>query len=350
MKIHYFIIFGVIFFLVGCKEKADQKMIINSNSTAIASFPETNNYTFTKLADYIEGTPYKFYEVDSGLFLLDIDSKENIFYFFDYQSQKFTNSFIGKGNGPNESFSPFSSGIMDGKLWVLDFTMHKVVFYDLSKTKDNEYELKLPYYFNHIEMVNENVIIGNVLSGSKYKFQKLNRQTGEYLSEFGEFENMPDSFNDELLHKYFQSIFAIRSDEKKMVSAYRWHDAIEIFNLETLESLLIKGPWDINNDFGLVVDETGNLILNRDGDMIQCNKNISVTDSFIYTLFSGIADSVIDSFYCNTVLVYDWEGNPVKKINLDRKVMSFSVSPDDSRIYSFDVNTGEVIYVDINID
>jgi len=345
MKKSYPIILAILV-LAGCNENADQEMIINSNSLTIESFPETSNYTFTKLTDYTEGTPYKFYEVDSGLYIFDIKGRDNkIFHFYNLEKHEFTQNFIGKGHGPNESFSPHASGLKNGKLWVFDFTMRKIIETDLINLEEKE--IRLPYYFNHIEILNEKENIGNVLSNSNFKFQKIDKQTGKLISEFGVFDKIPEGINDELLHEYFQSSFSISPNEKKLVSVYRWHDAIEIFDLETLESKLFYGAGNINNDFGLVIGETGDLILDRGGDMVQCTVDISVTDNYIYKLFSGITESVVDYFYCNTVLVYDWEGNPIKQIQLDRKVMSFSVSPDDSRLYSFDVNTGEVIYVDL---
>jgi hypothetical protein len=57
----------------------------------------------------------------------------------------------------------------------------------------------------------------------------------------------------------------------------------------------------------------------------------------------------MDSQYSDTFYVYTWDGIPVTTIKVDRKIQSFSVSPDNSKIYSFDVDAGEIVYVSLDL-
>jgi hypothetical protein len=54
----------------------------------------------------------------------------------------------------------------------------------------------------------------------------------------------------------------------------------------------------------------------------------SVSDNFIYILFSGKTMKE-NALYSNTVLVYDWEGNPIKVLELDQQLNLISVSQND---------------------
>jgi len=350
MKIFNLIIFA--FMLTGCDNEKDMEIIINKNSIKVESFPESKEFKFTKLIDFNEGTPFKIYEADSGLYVFDVKGKnDKVFHFYSFKSKDFTASYIGKGSGPYETFSPKSSGIKNGVLWVMDFTMHKVIEYDLKNLdeKSRQKETKLVDYFNTIQVLNENEILANGLETSPFKFQKVDRNTGEVIDEFGVFEKVPENIPFATHNDFFQASFAIKPDGKQLVSAYRWNEAIEIFDLNTLESMLIWGPENINNEFALKKDEFGQMIFERRNGIQKCNIDVFATDDYIFSLFSGNYDSIMDSQFTDTINVYLWDGTPVKKIKVDRRIERFSVSPDNKTLYAFDVNSGEILYIKLDL-
>ena len=350
MKIFNLIIFA--FMLTGCDNEKDMEIVINENSIKVESFPESKEFKFTRLMDFNEGTPFKIYEADSGLYVFDRDGKnDKVFHFYSFKAKDFTASYIGKGSGPYETFSPMSSGIKNGVLWVLDFTMHKVIENDLKNLneKSNQKETKLVDYFNTIQVLNENEILANGLETSPFKFQKVDRHTGEVIDEFGVFEKVPEIIPSEIKNKFFQATFAIKPDGEKLVSVYRWNDAIEIFDLNTLESILIWGSENINNEFALKKDEFGQMIFERRNGIQKCNIDVVATDDYIFSLFSGNYDSMMDSQFTDTINVYLWDGTPVKKIKVNRKIERFSVSPDNKTLYAFDVNSGEILYIKLDL-
>lgn len=67
--------------------------------------------------------------------------------------------------------------------------------------------------------------------------------------------------------------------------------------------------------------------------------NSSCTEKYIYLLYSGKEHGKrnqrsIDPYLSNQVLVFDWEGNKVCKLILDREVKSISVDENDQVLYS----------------
>jgi hypothetical protein len=60
----------------------------------------------------------------------------------------------------------------------------------------------------------------------------------------------------------------------------------------------------------------------------------SVSDEFIYILFSGKTMKE-NAMYSKTVLVYDWEGNPIKVLELDQELNLISVSQNDDYLVGY---------------
>jgi hypothetical protein len=63
---------------------------------------------------------------------------------------------------------------------------------------------------------------------------------------------------------------------------------------------------------------------------------LSSSDKFIYVLYANTAKdaSFEDKFKSNLILVFDWNGNPVKKYILDCKVKTIEVSDNEKRIFA----------------
>ncbi len=61
----------------------------------------------------------------------------------------------------------------------------------------------------------------------------------------------------------------------------------------------------------------------------------SVTNDFIYLLFSGKTRIQGNGDYANEIWVYDWEGNQIKKFLLDQEVNQIEISPNDDFLINY---------------
>lgn len=346
MKNNIFLSFITLIFLTSCEISKEREIKINENELEVKEFKIIESHSFKKYFDYIGGTPYNFIASDSGLYIHDKDGKNNkIVHFYNFQKQELTESFIGKGSGLYESFSPKSASLKNGHFMLFDFTMNKVI--DKNLISGEFKEIKLPNHFDKIKILNNDYLIGSGSWESIKKFQVLNRSNGELAEEFGDFTKFPENLNPEEVRKYFQFSMDINPNELLVASAYRWHDCIEIFNIQTKESFSIKGPFQIDNFDALLVNQSGELIFDRGPEVQHCFISISVSNNYIYVLFSGKKEKEGNAFFGKEVFIYDWNGKPIKKIILDREVMTISVSPDDKKLYAFDIDTSEVLYIDL---
>src|SRR5690606_27978621 len=64
--------------------------------------------------------------------------------------------------------------------------------------------------------------------------------------------------------------------------------------------------------------------------------DIYVSDNFIYTLYSGRSTDEFGnkSYMGNVILVFDWDGNPVKRYDLDAEISCFTIDPLGQKIYA----------------
>jgi hypothetical protein len=60
------------------------------------------------------------------------------------------------------------------------------------------------------------------------------------------------------------------------------------------------------------------------------------TEDYVYTLYSGrsLKEHGMSCFQGNLIRVYDWEGNLVKKLQLDIDIKQMAVSKDNRKIYA----------------
>ncbi|MBA7556081.1 hypothetical protein ES705_48779 [subsurface metagenome] len=127
---------------------------------------------------------------------------------------------------------------------------------------------------------------------------------------------------------------------------YRYTDVIEIFDVKKKTCKTIKGPEGFDVEFD-VRNFPGYYFMGKNEKTRKAFVSGTVSDNYIYILYSGCLRDEENWSYGQSIYIYDWEGNPVKKIILDRSVYTIGVSEDDSRLYSYDLQTGFLIYANI---
>jgi hypothetical protein len=82
--------------------------------------------------------------------------------------------------------------------------------------------------------------------------------------------------------------------------------------------------------------------LNTNGDSMTANRtrdnktgfySVSVTNQFIYALYCGKLATEKRADYANIIYIYDWDGNRIKKIILDKDLAGITVDKENTKIY-----------------
>ena len=72
--------------------------------------------------------------------------------------------------------------------------------------------------------------------------------------------------------------------------------------------------------------------LDEVNEMMQNYRMIKSTNHFIYALYIGQKTKSLSpglNDFSNIIHVWNWDGNPIMELKLDRKIFTFDVSPND---------------------
>lgn len=338
--------------LMSCKDEVNVKL--SSNPHLFSTFPKTEELLFKEIIEYKEGIPQRFFLIDSTLIINNFN--KNIKYFFynyHLNTGEFSKGYVAKGRGPNEAIGGFCSGIHNDTLWLFDATLKKVLFMTIADALHENnidisiYPLDKNYY--KIALIENLQVLVNGDWNSKFKIQKIDLRTNKNIYEFGEFIGEIVNVPMEGLKDAYQAFIYTKPSSEKMALAYRFTDVLEIYDLQNTDNYkMIQGPagFDINLNFNT---SRGYAYFAKDKDTRKAFIAGSVTSKYIYLAYSGQIREDEDWNNAKYIHIYDWDGNPIKQLKLDRYITSFVVSGDNKIIYAFDSHNGFIVESKLNL-
>ena len=323
MKIRY------IFFLFLCtclsctqdKKSLSELFLEKESVVAEEVKPSLKDSLISPTAFYIQGKYWFFSEpkLDTLILVYDVESE-------DYQR------ILPKGQGPVEAISVENLGYGGdaGSIYAYDQRLRRVfkvnLLGDLSK--------RLPLIVDSTHVEGASVAYDGNLSFyeqmGKVKRFKIRGLNGE--KEFGEALQVP-GLPAETVSKLLQGPMALSPKYKRLVWMSYLGDAYEIYDYSSPDSVQIVcsvacGLPDARND-GAVTQHAHIGV-----------RYVTVGNEYIYALYIGrtlreiIADGKQqESLRSNKVLVFDWEGNPVKELEIDRELYSIAYNEMDGCLY-----------------
>lgn len=332
--------------IVGCEPA---NTVFNNNSTSFSKFPREDTVVFKKFYEYKEGIAGMLKLVDSTLIIFNVQPGSNNFLNnYALKSGILSNGYFGKGRGPSEALAPSAIGVNSNSLWLQDITLNKVFTIDKNRIISKNTSVSFDEYphENHYYMIDFRDSlhffgVGNV--NSEYKIQEIDLISGKVINEFGKIEEIPDNMSLLLFKSVYQSLIFAKPTGDKLVLPYRYIDAIEIFNTETGSGVAILGPEKY--DVKYIPLPHG---MSRTDETKFAFVNGTVTNEYIYLAYSGRTRESSNSYDGNCIYIYDWNGNPIRKLILNKFIQGMAVSKDNEILYAFDVNTGFLIQAKIN--
>ena len=333
--------------MVGCQS---EDIRLNENATIFSSFPTESEATFTKLFDFNKGVAFSIHIVDSTLILFNEKGQQDYF-FYNYSLAKNTLSkgYLSGGRGPSQGIGVASSGVIDNTLWAYDITLRKGLTVNIndaikhandSLVTFQEYSIQPTYYVTAFKDATHYLGVGSF--DSKYKVQEVGLPSEKQLAEFGTFKNIPSSMDFNAYKSAHQSFIYVKPSGDKAVLMYRFADAIEIFDLHSKKGKSIHGPQGYAVEFK-PLNAGDFFVMQRTPKTRFAFVAGTATDQYIYAIYSGKLEEDLNPHYGETLFIYDWDGNPVKKITLDRTIKAPAVTKDDSILYGYDPYTGFIV-------
>jgi len=261
--------------------------------------------------------------------------------------------FFGeRGEGPGKllqstvilQLSDVKIGIYDlGKRTLFSFFIDSII----SKSSAYQPEVhfsKLNFSLLSIGYLEAHRYVATGLTNELKRFMILD-ENGIILSMEGELPPKTHEQTGNILHSYaYWGQLTTNAKEKRTAICTNYAGIIQIYDLANNEVQLIK---EHNLFFANYDDNNGNLGINsktRWGYL-----SIDSNDNYIFALYSGInqVGNEHDGSYfkSNIIHVFDWNGNPVCQLLIDKKMQVICV--DDSNLYGYDPENGEILIVNI---
>ena len=337
---------------VSCQQEIRLNLPENETTFTFNDFPKKDSLIFKE-----------FSEVDEYL-LLPVLSDSVILY--TVLHQKFALDIISKntggiikrelpiGKGVNEILATFGHGIIcDTIYWVYEGETNIIRLYLLKDILDTNVNAKVlmkinfdmeRFPFKIIPIIKDRFI----MSGSPMYKSKITviDKNGIPLFHLGEYRNVLEDTLVYLKGAYRYSV-GLRPDNKRIVLAYHRTDVIEIYDLKSGEIIkILHGP-DL---FDVYPPVTKNNMKNyfRVKDKTIKAYSLYSTQKYIYALYYGIPFKS-DDYWGRFLLVFDWDGNPIKYFKLSSEINFFVVDDSSYRIYSVDNKTEKLVYADFQI-
>ena len=342
-----FVVFAIACLIItGCESP---NSVLNKNFRYFSKFPKKDAIVFKNIYEYKEGIAGMLKLVDSTLIVFNVQPGVNNFLnSYSLKSGILSNGYMNKGRGPGEVMGPRAIGVNGNSLWLQDITTKKVFTIDKRKVINpvipvsfNEYPIKNHYYMIDFKDSLHYFGVGSV--NSRYKIQKIDLISGKVVNEYGKIEKTPEDLSLQLYKSVYQSFIFTKPTGDKIVLAYRYLDAIEIFNTETKSGVAIYGPERYNVKYEPLPNG-----MSRTDETRFAFVNGAVTNDYIYLAYSGRTGKSPNPHDGNCIYIYDWDGNPIRKLILNKYIQGMAVSKDNKILYAFDVNTGFLIQATIN--
>jgi hypothetical protein len=340
MKCFKITLFAVMFALAGCSR--DNRIITYS------SFPveETVHLEQVELPDTVlMQLPYRMAKSDSLVFILDLAAVEGYFILcYSYPDFKYLYSFCKKGQGPEEYVSIMNINLIDNILYFgIGGLGHTEIHYlDIKTFTPKNPVIDKIKFSNDYGQLPVKVKCGNNfympnLAGLNNKRVLEFDGEGNFVSSFGEIRADVDSRMGGGVNKtLFEWIPVANGNADILVLATQFGEVIDLFFLkENHRQLTLKGKGGVPNE-----------PYHPSSAGIEGFNCVAVTKTHIYAVYNGekISESHEYRHGGQYIYVFDYKGNPVKKITLDKFIWCMYIDEAESALYALSTNEDQPLF------
>lgn len=332
-------IFLLLLTIASCKRATKDTTFLGEFSSQHAcSLKELANYPVDSL-----GKPEYIFAKDNYIIISDVN-EEYLLSSYDLSSNNFYR-FLKKGNGPQELIDIQQIGLVDVNNIFIKSTFGNKLHLLGTVSSDHSYTpvIKdiLPDFVSIA--IDEGVIIGSGKGGHRFVISNLENR--EHRKEFGE---AIGPFSQEMASNALQGLCVGMSGRKKIAwfSFYgeiaEFYDYSDTANVHCFKQHIGELPF-VNEQY----------VFNKDSKLGITS--LTKSDEYIFALYNGKtledAMNLKDLGLCsNKLLIYNWEGEPVKILNLDKKIRSISYNQQSHIMYMIgydeDIHDYKVYYID----
>lgn len=330
--------------------------IIPADTSIFEKFPEEKALSFEALFPVQKDFVRKIFLTDSSIVIWSLNADRG-FYFRDYSmtGKLPSTGYIKAGTGSGKVAGALSGGNYKGTYWLHDVSMKKLVTATPAKNAAGAdtvllQEYPIPDFYFATALIDNQQVLASGSSDAKYRLVKINLQTGLSFRKYGAFADPPADIPSGSWKQSYESFLFINPHGTKAALACRYTDQVEFIDLATQQYRTVRGPENYPPAFN-TIHVNGKDIFERTIDTRFAFTGGTTSDKFIYLLYSGnheVEGAGNLNSIGKTIYVYDWEGRPVRKYTTSSSISCIAVTPDDSLLYAYDTERGNIVKTKIN--
>ncbi|MEL7587120.1 MAG: BF3164 family lipoprotein [Prolixibacteraceae bacterium] len=319
-----------------------------NQTISFSTFEKEDTILFRDVYEFKEGVAGMMRLSDSTLIIYNVsDGADHFLYNYSLEKGRLSSPYLKKGRGPGEAIGAAGIGISGNSLWIQDVTLKKLMTIDKNKAVNdcifrvfNEYKVK--DYPGRIDLKDSLHYFSTGFEDSDFRIQEFDLLLDQKTNEYAKYHSIPRDVSFDSFKSAHQTFIFSKPTGDKVVLPYRFMDAVGIFDIQTGQELIVHGPEGYEVKFkplgkGMV----------RTAETRFAFVNGAMTNRYIYLSYSGMPCNTDQSSHGRSIYVYDWNGNPQRKLILNRLIESFVVTDDDRVLYAYDVNSGFLIQANI---
>lgn len=312
-------------------------------------FPESKSIVFNEVIESeVLGLPgdVSFYK---DMILVCDQQTDWFFKVFSNNGFEYLGSVVRRGNGPTEEISIMPIIRPFGQDAILFQGTSTIKTAKILANKDSLYlevidEIDLPaqmYDDTDIFFLNGNLYSSFGLRSFKTNFQGYSPAIGN-LFEWGEKLPLTNTQISELNDKQIPlfKVTTLKPNTNRLATVYSLLPILRIYNAESGELIIENHKLDTSDNIQILLNTSAD---NMKG-LVNYYLRIKSTDEYIYALYSGKQVEAGSMPEFNEIHIWDWDGNPVLKLDANMSMASFDVSPDNKYIVAISSIETEKIF------
>jgi hypothetical protein len=287
--------------------------------------------------------PLNFVQINDSMFFVYDVKNENLLNLINIYSRK-TQRGVNKGQGPGEVLAPSSIVFKDNQVLVYDAIPKKM--HEIVCTSDSTLALKEVYRIETGTMIFQVHLLDStfIATGTFGDFwlAEMNKE-GKIIAtvDFPAWEETNNISKSATYVLYNTALYANSPDKKRVVAATSDQGIISFLyrtniGIQEYKQIKYHAP-------SFRITERGGAAYLRDN--VEGFKGIDCDDNYVYASYSGRTMNTHESNFslCEHLLVYDWDGNPIKRYILDIPITKLVYNKEKNSIYGLGRNPEGVL-------
>lgn len=307
-------------------------------------FPAVVTQTENKLLDVALSMPQQMLLYKDSLLLVanNLNTNPHHVRVFDIRRKKAAANILPASQHKGGTLSFMSFGISDSLVWVFDVAKNGFIVANLDTLLNSngslayysEYRIKPQVFYYDALLLNRNeaLLSGNYDTDEKlvylnFRDNTLNKTILSYQQDARIGSAMVQKMS-------YESFMMLKPDKTKVILACRYADQFEVLDLASGAHKKVSGPVGFPPQLAPFINNSGLTVATPDEKTRYGFLKGHTTENYFYLLFSGYPVKGSHQFYGNKIVVFDWNGAPVKQINLKKDIVDFAVTADNKTLYT----------------